>query len=323
MCVSQVLKDPGKPQSKGNYWSVDVTRIPLDAMKLQNTMMARGGAASFAHDLAPYILHNQQYVAAGEERHPMASSGLSPAIPLPTAEDFQQSNMAGKLNTSFMMQSLLQDLQAVDLADASLSERGWPTNRRLYNSRLFQRCSSPNILAPQSFHSSSSSSLSTISPRSADEEPNPGSSGTCVVMKRPRDQGSVSSSDSDAESRSPGEPPTKVTFQAADLPTSYTKRVPPNAVAPPNILPFFPLPQFGYYNYGSSPFMSPAYWGLLPKAASGPPEPPLPPSTDLDSMLRVVPPNKSIFDVMSSHPGDVVHPAFFSQYLSSPGHRLV
>uniref|UniRef100_A0A8U8CEA3 Uncharacterized protein n=1 Tax=Geospiza parvula TaxID=87175 RepID=A0A8U8CEA3_GEOPR len=40
----QVLKDPSKPHSKGNFWTVDVSRIPPAALRLQNTAVARGAA---------------------------------------------------------------------------------------------------------------------------------------------------------------------------------------------------------------------------------------------------------------------------------------
>ncbi|XP_051630764.1 forkhead box protein H1, partial [Manacus candei] len=57
-CFAKVLKDPSKPQAKGNYWTVDVSRIPPAALKLQNTAVARGGggATTFAPDLAPFVL---------------------------------------------------------------------------------------------------------------------------------------------------------------------------------------------------------------------------------------------------------------------------
>ncbi|XP_018431147.1 PREDICTED: forkhead box protein H1-like [Nanorana parkeri] len=343
-CFRKVLKDPGKPQAKGNFWTVDVTRIPLDALKLQNTMMARGGTTYFIQDLSPYILHNHKYGAGGEP-----TRTFSPPGSLPSGDESQQS----KLNTSFMIESLLQDLQDVDLADVSKSTESrrshsqslagniWPVNPLgcNSNSRLFQRSSSPNVSASQSLYSSSCASLSTISPRSSDEDSGTNIAGTSPQRsrhstKRPREEDddprSVSSSDSDAERRSPREPPAKVPVLASDLPTSYTKCIPPNVVAPPTALPFFPFSQFGYYNYGSSPYMSPTYWGLVPQPGSSHPEPPCPPapSLDLDNMLRAVPPNKSVFDVMTSHPGDVVHPAFFTQYLTRsggpcPGQRLV
>ncbi|XP_040210624.1 forkhead activin signal transducer 3-like [Rana temporaria] len=58
-CFRKVLKDPLKPQAKGNYWTVDVSRIPAEAMKLQNTAVTRQEA--YPHDLASYILHGQPY----------------------------------------------------------------------------------------------------------------------------------------------------------------------------------------------------------------------------------------------------------------------
>ncbi|KAM6226114.1 LOW QUALITY PROTEIN: forkhead box protein H1, partial [Porphyrio hochstetteri] len=36
-CFAKVLKDPSKPKAKGNYWTVDVTLIPPQALRLQNT----------------------------------------------------------------------------------------------------------------------------------------------------------------------------------------------------------------------------------------------------------------------------------------------
>ncbi|KAM9292227.1 forkhead box protein H1-like [Gastrophryne carolinensis] len=337
-CFRKVLKDPGKPQAKGNYWTVDVSRIPREAMKLQNTVTARDGGNLFVADLAPFILHDYKF-SAGDVYQPMPrlspSSGdvyqLEPRLSPSSIPD----EPPNKLN-SFMIDSLLHNLQVTcpELPDSSRrtapSPTGnmWPPGARLYGS-AFQRSSSPAFCAAQSLYSSSCASLSTISPRSSDEDPErcrnvPGTPPprSCVSLKRPReddDVRSVSSCDSEAGRWSPGEPPAKLPFLPSDLPTSYTKCIPPNAVAPPNVLPFYSLPQFGYYSYGSSPYMSPTYWGLVPQPANGRPEPQCPPPADLDSMLRAVPPNKSVFDVLNSHPGDVVHPAFLSQYVAGAG----
>ncbi|XP_075067560.1 forkhead activin signal transducer 3-like [Mixophyes fleayi] len=54
-CFNKVLKDPLKPQAKGNYWTVDITQIPAEAMRLQNTSVTR--QYSYPHDLSPYIIH--------------------------------------------------------------------------------------------------------------------------------------------------------------------------------------------------------------------------------------------------------------------------
>nr|XP_054509740.1 forkhead box protein H1 [Agelaius phoeniceus] len=58
-CFAKVLKDPSKPHSKGNFWTVDVARIPPAALRLQNTPVARGSA--FAPDLAPFVLRGCPY----------------------------------------------------------------------------------------------------------------------------------------------------------------------------------------------------------------------------------------------------------------------
>ncbi|XP_077125392.1 forkhead activin signal transducer 3-like [Ranitomeya variabilis] len=58
-CFRKVLKDPHKPQAKGNFWTVDVSRIPADAMKIQNTAVT--GQHLYPHDLAPFIIHGQPY----------------------------------------------------------------------------------------------------------------------------------------------------------------------------------------------------------------------------------------------------------------------
>ncbi|XP_061210703.1 forkhead box protein H1-like [Neopsephotus bourkii] len=55
-CFAKVLKDPSRPQAKGNFWTVDLSRIPAGALRLQNTAVARGGSAAFPPDLTPFIL---------------------------------------------------------------------------------------------------------------------------------------------------------------------------------------------------------------------------------------------------------------------------
>ncbi|KAM3928126.1 forkhead activin signal transducer 3-like [Leptodactylus fuscus] len=67
-CFIKVLKDPARPQGKGNYWAVDVSRIPADAMKLQNTAVTRQECL-YDYDLAPYILHGQPYRPQESHHH--------------------------------------------------------------------------------------------------------------------------------------------------------------------------------------------------------------------------------------------------------------
>ncbi|XP_077209680.1 forkhead box protein H1-like [Paroedura picta] len=79
-CFS-MLKDPAKPKAKGNFWTVDVSRIPLEALKLQNTPVSRQEEVAFIHDLTPYVLHGHSY------RAPCAPGGWARPLaePLPAA----------------------------------------------------------------------------------------------------------------------------------------------------------------------------------------------------------------------------------------------
>ncbi|XP_007954253.1 forkhead box protein H1 [Orycteropus afer afer] len=65
-CFQKVPKDPAKPQAKGNFWAVDVSLIPAEALRLQNTALcrrwqSRGAHGVFAQDLGPYVLHGRPY----------------------------------------------------------------------------------------------------------------------------------------------------------------------------------------------------------------------------------------------------------------------
>ncbi|CAI5778817.1 box H1 [Podarcis lilfordi] len=60
-CFRMELKDPSKANSKRNYWSVDVSLIPPEALKLQNTMISRQDEARWIQDLTPYVVHGSPY----------------------------------------------------------------------------------------------------------------------------------------------------------------------------------------------------------------------------------------------------------------------
>uniref|UniRef100_A0A452GX33 Fork-head domain-containing protein n=1 Tax=Gopherus agassizii TaxID=38772 RepID=A0A452GX33_9SAUR len=235
-CFSKLLKDPAKPKAKGNFWTVDVSQIPPDALKLQNTAISRQEAASFASDLAPFILHGWPYGCQGPQHHISTLSSLS-------------------------------------------SDEKEPGSRRSKQAR-----------------------------------------GSRTPAKRPRllaaRESSSSSSDSDGSGGcTPAPSPTLVPGPCWEqLPTSYTKCVAPNVVAPPSGPPFFAFPSvpgLPYYSYRPPSYVSPVYWDLRPGPSVAPRQqgPQLPSlSVDLDHMVQGMPPNKSVYDVWVSHPGDIVHP---------------
>ncbi|KAK2509016.1 hypothetical protein MC885_013699 [Smutsia gigantea] len=76
----QVPKDPAKPQAKGNFWAVDVSLIPAEALRLQNTALcrrwqSRGVRGAFVKDLGPYVLHGWPYRPPSPQ--PQLSEGFS------------------------------------------------------------------------------------------------------------------------------------------------------------------------------------------------------------------------------------------------------
>ncbi|MEE6521177.1 hypothetical protein FKM82_019257 [Ascaphus truei] len=338
-CFLQVLKDPRKPQAKGNFWTVDVTRIPVDAMKLQNTSMTRYGLNLFVHDLSPFILHGCKYGYNGSLHQQMPTTSGSPASSVSRGEEPHQPNTAAKLNTSFMIDSLLHDLQAVDLPDvpktmdygiqptqtsqAMYSDQQLPIN--IWKPPLNASSRPPVSSTPLSPRPLSSySGISTISSLSSDDErerrPQPKE-----TNKRPEKRPKVDNINGSESHPRENEP-----VLLWELPTSYTKCRAPNVVAPPSmcLFPFPSLHSLPYCNHKPSSYNSPGYWGLETKHPAGRAQKTHPPplAVDLDTMLSSVPPNKSVFDVWINHPGDILHPAFFRQHLapsSVTGYKLL
>lgn len=344
-CFRKVLKDPGKPQLKGNFWAVDVSRIPLEALKLQNTAIARQGCTILVDDLAPYILHGERYNLEGLMQHHEAPPGPPPC---PVENDYPPVSV-GKTNNSFMIDSLLQGLEGMSIPGKSPSSESspqstesqqytptgngcstndhvWIPTQYLYSPSLSWRpsCSLGYTYStpvdPRTF--SSSSSLSTISSISSVSDDEKESRNIRQHMqprkrptKRPRVENGVSSSSrsdsEDTDDQAPSQSSKSAPLMPWELPTSYTKCVPPNAVAPPSAHPFFQFSSLpGLPNYSYKPA---AYWGVMPAHRSSGQQSHRPSAPmDLDSMLQAVPPNKSVFDVWTSHPGDVlILPPFF------------
>ncbi|KAM4704894.1 forkhead activin signal transducer 3-like [Rhinophrynus dorsalis] len=120
-CFRKVLKDPLKPQAKGNFWTVDVNRIPSDALKLQNTAVTRQDL--FPHDLSPYILHGQPYRTL--ERH----------------------------HTSYTRESTISRTDPEVQAQPSLIDPAVTFPMILWNlPTSYTKCVAPNVVAPPSIH---------------------------------------------------------------------------------------------------------------------------------------------------------------------------
>nr|XP_046226911.1 forkhead box protein H1 [Scatophagus argus]XP_046226913.1 forkhead box protein H1 [Scatophagus argus]XP_046226914.1 forkhead box protein H1 [Scatophagus argus] len=300
-CFVKVLKDPGKPQGKGNFWAVELSRVPLELLKRQNTAVSRQDETIFAQDLAPYILQGHK----PESELPSAPVTSIPPLrsrnPSPPQEDL----FRPKLDSSFAIDSLLHSLRPPSASgdgDVDVSTRDcWgkmerprpsPPPRPRYASSA--RSASASSASPASTSSSSSSS---------DEE----WKGMSLSGKRVPLDGEAGS-DGYEDYRPPLHKSARRETAAPpwELPTSYAKYAPPNAVAPPSMRfnggPLMPLHGgLPLYSYGSSPvaaghFLGHAYWPILPSGRVSVQAPPL--IMDLDNMLQSVPPNKSVFDVL-------------------------
>ncbi|XP_053251049.1 forkhead box protein H1 [Podarcis raffonei] len=309
-CFYKVLKDPSKPKAKGNFWTVDVNRIPPEALKLQNTPISRQEERAFAADLAPYVYHGWPL------------NGRPPAPQnMPTPED-TRTFPAGEgvpQNSPISIDTLLSDFQDVGLSGKPRAAPELPHSPSAAldawgSVPIYQVCTGHPVLpwrspsrlpALRSFSSSSSlSSLGSLSPDGRQARwPRPKKGhAPHSLAKRPRvlQDPESSSSDSDDAPRAGGP-------HLQQLPTSYTKCVAPNVVAPPSYPPpfsaFAAVPGLPIYN--PLPFTSPpGYWELLPR----------PPATlahpsglslDLD---QAMPPNKTVFDAWLTQPADIVFP---------------
>lgn len=313
-----MLKDPAKPKAKGNFWTVDVSRIPPEALKLQNTPVSRQEERAFVVDLAPYVYHGWPFRSSQpppEASAPEGGGGLA-------GEGAQQSR-------PFSIEALLSDFQDVGLcgkpragaepppAPATAVVDFWSPVP------IFRVSSGPPLLpwrplcplpALRSF--SSSSSLSSLGPpspqeREAGRPPPKKGPGSHTLAKRPRvlpapesSSSSSSSSDSEGDTPTPLPPPAP---QWEQLPTSYSKCVAPNVVAPSSPFSAYPaVPGLPFYSPGPSGIA--LSWELTPGPSLGPSPPPRL-SVELD---QTMPPNKTVFDVWMSHPLDMVQPAFAS-----------
>ncbi|CAM4708426.1 unnamed protein product [Leuciscus chuanchicus] len=295
-CFVKVLKDPGKPQGKGNFWTVEVNRIPLELLKRQNTAVSRQDETIFAQDLAPYIF---QGYAPSNKSKPLPADLSLPPVPTRHSPAPSEDPYRPKLDSTFAIDSLLHSLRPASSAGEGVREREcWGVGPPPHT-----RSATPPRPCNASYNCSSSAS--SVSPASdlSDEDWR----GVTLVGKRSSDRRSTSDGYSDS-----CPPPNKSSKRGItppwELPTSYAKYTPPNAVAPPSMRfngnPFMPLGGIPFYSYGgahvtSSHLIGHPYWPILP---SGPVSIQAPPVLmDLDSMLQSVPPNKSVFDALGSN----------------------
>ncbi|KAG7526715.1 hypothetical protein JOB18_044385 [Solea senegalensis] len=298
-CFVKVLKDPGKPQGKGNFWSVELSRVPLELLKRQNTAVSRQDETIFAQDLAPYILQGHK-----PESEP-TSEPVTSLLPMRTGNPSlpQEDLFRPKLDSSFAIDSLLHSLRPTSASgDVDV------TSRECWGEMEHSRPSPP--LRPRYTSSARSASASSASPASTSSSSSSSDEewkGVTLSGKRVPPDGEAGS-DGYEDYRPPLHKSARRESSAPpwELPTSYAKYAPPNAVAPPSMRfnggPIMPLHGgLPLYNYGSSPvapahFLGHTYWPILPSGRVSVQGPPL--IMDLDNMLQSVPPNKSVFDVL-------------------------
>uniref|UniRef100_A0A3Q3NDQ0 Forkhead box H1 n=1 Tax=Mastacembelus armatus TaxID=205130 RepID=A0A3Q3NDQ0_9TELE len=294
-CFVKVLKDPSKPQGKGNFWAVELSRVPLELLKRQNTAVSRQDETIFAQDLAPYILQGHKPESEPLSDPVTSLPHLSSGNPSPPQEDLFQP----KLDSSFAIDSLLHSLRPTsESGDVDMTVRDcWGEVERPRPSPP------PRSRYASSTRSVSASTASPASTSSSDEE----WKGLSLSGKRAPPDGEAGS-DGYEDCRPPVHKSARRDTVAPpwELPTSYAKYAPPNAVAPPSMRfnggPLMPLHSgLPLYSYSSSPmapshFLGHTYWPILPSGRVSVQAPPL--IMDLDNMLQSVPPNKSVFDVL-------------------------
>ncbi|XP_045716904.1 forkhead box protein H1 [Phyllostomus hastatus] len=233
-CFRKVPKDPAKPKAKGNFWAVDVSLIPAEALRLQNTALcrrwqSRGARGAFAKDLGPYVLHGRPY------RPPKLSSPPTPQPP--PSEGFSIKSLLGDPGKGVPRSSpgpagsLPSKREVVPTPPLPSERPPWPL------------CALPGTMRVEG--EASHGGTSRPSPLSPEPRAWP-----LHLLQGTPDPGGLSGGGHGAS-------------LWGQLPTSYLPIYTPNVVMPLAPLPPTSCPQ-------CPPSTSPAYWGVGPET-HGPP----------------------------------------------------
>ncbi|XP_069771802.1 forkhead box protein H1 [Narcine bancroftii] len=326
-CFIKILNDPKRPQGKGNYWTVDVTRIPPEALKRQNTSVSRQDER-FAANSTAYIEGGILGLLPSDKSDKLVQESDTPvsAKSIP-----QQAN--SRPECTFSIDTLWNSLEASTSEEKNYSgpsghcKQGKPANEDPMHRRRLEmkwhhhpvtsesaQCSTSFSSPPSANHNvqfHSPISTSSSSPSSTEDDINIShrDSPSRQEPKRPRLSVEYGRStpitiwDNHCSSYPEPELPRRP-YMHWELPTSYTKYAPPNITLPPSMsLPYSTFFQYSqpsgllFYPYRPTQFIGQTNWPFLPDPC---PMPSLRPSSvlDLDRMLQVVPPNKSVFDAM-------------------------
>uniref|UniRef100_G3UE88 Forkhead box protein H1 n=1 Tax=Loxodonta africana TaxID=9785 RepID=G3UE88_LOXAF len=270
-CFHKVPKDPSKPQAKGNFWAVDVSLIPAEALRLQNTALCRSwqsrdARSSFAKDVGPYLVHGQAHQPP-ILHYPVRTvfpQPLRAGSPDPGRTIYPQQRGSGRRHPSGSRPRQQAEAGGV------LKARGLSCTRLL--KRLSALTVSKSVDEKTRVEATGAGSFS----------PDKGAWPLPLFQGTPAQKGLAGGGH-----RTPF---------LGQLPTSYLPIYTPNVVMPLARLPPTSCPQ-------CPPAASPAYWGVAPEAQG----PGL--FWDLDALFQGVPPNKSIYDGWVSHPRDLTAPA--------------
>ncbi|XP_021039553.1 forkhead box protein H1 isoform X1 [Mus caroli] len=271
-CFRKVPKDPAKPQAKGNFWAVDVSLIPAEALRLQNTALCRrwqnrGTHRAFAKDLSPYVLHGQPYQPPSPPPPPREGFSIKSLLGDPGKESTwpQHPGLAGQ-STAAQAGTLSKGEEGVGTGPSSSSEKPlWPLCSLPGPTIIEGESSQGEVIRPSPVSPDQGSWPLHLLQDSADSRGMPGRGSRASLW--------------------------------GQLPTSYLPIYTPNVVMPLATLPTTSCPQ-------CPSSASPAYWSVGTESQGSQDL-----LCDLDSLFQGVPPNKSIYDVWVSHPRDLAAPA--------------